>query len=345
MPDRIPVLVITQAGGAHVDLYLQALKAADACSEVLLADADGNWQATARQILGGKLTHVARDYKSILNERRPPMALITLEAKLAPPVIDAALDSGCHVLTEKPACVRIDDFVPLVERADSKHRYLMLALANRLVPEIIEARRLISTGQLGKLFGLEMHIIADQTRLKSPDYHKSWFAHKDRAGGGHLIWLGIHWLDLAMFMTGSAIAEVAGFTALVGGQPIRVEDAAAAVLKFDNGMLGTMTSGYYVDKGYHSHIKLWGSEGWLQLEPTGDAPLTWYTTKGAGKVSTLPGPKPVRGYTPFVIEAVKACANMTEPPISNADGLRVLKTIFAIYSAAETGRAIKVEST
>ena len=138
----------------------------------------------------------------------------------------------------------------------------MLALANRINPEIVAARAIMESEQIGKLYGLEMHLVADQTRLTRQTYQQQWFAQKHRAGGGHLIWLGIHWLDLAMHITGSSITEAAGFTANIGGQPIDIEDSAAAAFRFDNGVLGTITSGYYLDKGYHSHIKIWGV-GWM----------------------------------------------------------------------------------
>jgi predicted dehydrogenase len=344
MADAIKVALITHAVGAHVEAYLQALAATEACSAVVLVDADGKWEADARRILGDKLTGVSRDYRDVFARDKPQLALVTLEAKLAPPVIDAALESNCHVFAEKPACVRAEDFAALVAKADVRHRYLMLALANRTNPEIIEARQMIAAGRIGKLYGIETHIIADQTRLTDPSYHSGWFADRERAGGGHLIWLGIHWLDLMMFLTNSSIVDAAGFTALVGGQPIRIEDSAAAALRFDNGMLGTITSGYYLDKSYHSHIKLWGSHGWLHLQPTPDTSFEWYTTQGegAGTVMKWTGDKEPRGYTPFVRDAVSACANMSAPPISNADSLRALRTVFGIYSAAESGKSVKV---
>lgn len=344
MADGIQVALLTHAGGAHVGAYLQALAATQECAHVVLCDPDGEWEKEARRLLGDKLTGVYRDHQELLTREKPGMALVTMEARLAPPVIDAALDANCHVFAEKPACVRVKDFVPLVKKADSRHRYLMLALANRLNPEIAEARRLIAAGQIGRLYGLEMHLIADQTRLTRPDYHRQWFARKSRAGGGHLIWLGIHWLDLAMFLIDSPIVDVAGFTANVGGQPIDVEDSAAAAFRFENGILGTITSGYYLDKGYHSHIKLWGSAGWLHLEPIGNTPLQSYTTQGdsAGKIVDWTGSREPRGYTPFVRDAVRACARMSEPPISNAHSLRALETVFAIYEAARTSRSVKI---
>ena len=106
----------------------------------------------------------------------------------------------------------------------------MLALANRVDPVMVEARRLIQGGHLGKLYGAELHTIADQTRLTRTEYHQAWYAQKAKAGGGHLIWLGIHWLDLAMYITGSSIVETAGFCGNVGGQPIDTEDSAAVVV-------------------------------------------------------------------------------------------------------------------
>ena len=71
------------------------------------------------------------------------MALVTLEAVQAPPVIRAALEANCHVLAEKPSCVRVEDFEPLVRLADMKHRLLMLALANRMRGTVRAARKLI----------------------------------------------------------------------------------------------------------------------------------------------------------------------------------------------------------
>ncbi|MEX0679469.1 MAG: Gfo/Idh/MocA family oxidoreductase [Pirellulales bacterium] len=344
MANPITVGLITHAGGAHVAAYLEALSAADDCDGVVLADADGNWEPDARRLLGEKLKHVVRDHTKLLKEHRPQMVLVSMEARLAPPVIDAALEADCHVFAEKPACVRARDFAALAEKADSKHRYLMLALANRTNPEIVAARRLIASGRIGKLYGLEMHIIADQTRLTDPGYQANWFAQRDRAGGGHLIWLGIHWLDLAMQLVDSSIAEAAGFTANVGAQPLDVEDSAAAAFRFENGALGTITSGYYLDKGYHSHIKIWGSAGWIHLKPIEDRPLDWYATTGdgAGTVQTWEGSTEPRGYTPFVREAVRACRTMTDPPITSADSLRALKTVFAIYLAAQSGRATRI---
>jgi predicted dehydrogenase len=339
----IKVAVLTEAGGSHLDSYFAALAATAEAQSVVLADASGASEALARKALGDKLTQVYRNTAELLRAEKPQMALVSLEAVHAPPVIDAALDAGCHVLAEKPACLRAADFAALVRKAQAKHLHLMLALANRISPPIVAARKLLASGAIGSLYGMELHLIADQTRLKQPAYRLRWVAHKDRAAGGHLAWLGIHWLDLAMHMTGSKIVEVAGFTGVVGGVPLDVEDSAAMALRFDNGTFGTLTSGYYVDKGYHMHLKFWGSHGWIEMDPRGPVPFTWYSTKTTdARPQAYDGPTQPTGYTPFVQRCVRASAGLEEPPVTGEESLRVLQTVFACYEAAATGKTQQV---
>lgn len=340
MPKTIKVGVITQPQGAHLDAYFQSLAAAEEVAEVVLADSSGKIKDRAEKGLKDKLKNSYKDAKEMLDKELPHMALVSMEAVEAPPMIDAALDAGCHVFAEKPACTRAEDFEALVKKAQQKHRFLMLALANRTNPSIQEARRIIKEGKLGKIYGMEIHIIADQTRLTRPEYHKTWLASKARAGGGHLIWLGIHWLDLGLYLTGLKVKQVAGFAGIVGGQPIEVEDSAAVSFKLDNGSFGTITSGFYLDKGYHQHIQIWGEHGWVHLNDVADNPLDWYSTKDTKepKIERFTPPPGKGGYPPFVRAAARACAGLEPAPITGEECLHVLKTIFTFYKAVQTGK-------
>jgi predicted dehydrogenase len=340
MPKSITVAVITHAGGAHLDSYLGALAKTEEADAVVLADPDEKWPAAARKALGDKLKATYKDTAEMLRREKPQMALVSMEAALAPPQIDAALEAGCHVLAEKPSCVRAADFEKLATKAQRLHRQLMLALANRVYAPVQEARRLLRAGALGKLYGVEVHLVADQTRLKNEKYRKEWVCSKARAGGGNLIWLGIHWLDLALYVTGLKVKQVAGFAGVVGGQPIDIEDAAAVALRFDNGCFGTMTAGYFLDRGYQSHIQLWGEYGWLRLAAIEGEPLEWYSTKDTKepKVQRFEY-KADRGYTPFVRAAVRAAAGLEDAPITPEECLHVLQAIFAFYQAVQTERS------
>jgi len=338
--------LLTHAGGAHIGAYLSALATAKDCDEVVIADPDNRWTEEARKQLGEKLTRTWNSPADLLANESPQLCLVSMEAKHAPPVIEAVLNSGSHVFSEKPACVSLEQFESLANLAESKHLQLMLAFANRTNPESQAARAKIRQGILGDIYSIDMHIVADQTRLTRPAYHQSWYADKSRAGGGHLIWLGIHWLDLAMYLTGTAISEVTGNVTTIGGQPINAEDSAVATLRFSNGMLGTLNSGYYLDTGYHTQIRIWGSNGWINLNPFGEHAMTWYENTGpkAKQVQIFAGPKEPRGYSPFVARAVSAIATHTAPPITTQESLNALRTVFGIYSAAESGKAISIDS-
>ncbi len=347
---RIHVGVFTEAGGAHLGAYFEALAEIEECENVVLCDPSGESFNAARKALGEKLAAVFQDAGKLLAEAKPELAVVSMEAVNAPPVVRQALKAGCHVFAEKPACVRAADFEELVKLAESEDRHLMLALANRITPSVQRAKQLVGDGVIGDLYGAEIHLVADQARLTRESYHRGWFADRARSGGGHLIWLGIHWLDLSMYLTGNEIREVTGFTANVGGQPIKIEDAAALALRYDNGALGTMTSAYFLDKGYHSHLRLWGSRGWIEYaewlgtERTPN-PLTWYSTAPGHEtdgIAKYEGPLEPRGYTPWLRACVRAAAGLETPPITGREGLRVLRTVFAGYEAAEEGKVVGV---
>lgn len=344
MAQSIKVAVLTNAGGAHLSAYFPALAQTMEAESVVLADPSARTVAPAKKALGEKLTATYKDADELLRKEQPHMALISVEARMAPPLIEKALDAGCHVLSEKPACVRAEDFAPLVRKAQQKHRHLMLALANRVHASVREARRIIRDGLLGKIYAVEVHFVADQTRLKREAYRKEWYNIKARAGGGNLTWLGIHWLDLALFITGLKVKQTAGFAGVVGGQPLDTEDSAAVALRFDNGTFGTMICGYYLDKGKQSHLQVWGENGWLRLAAYEELPLEWYSTKDGkdAKVRRFEYPRGKGGYTPFVRAAVRAGAGLEEAPITGEECLHVLQTIFAFYQAAQTGRMREV---
>jgi predicted dehydrogenase len=340
MPDKIKVGVITQAGGGHLPDYFESLARADEVEAVALADASGKAEPTARKALGDRLQGVYQDGGQLLRQVQPHMVIVSLESAQAPPAIDAALSAGCHVVAEKPSCVRAADMEKLAQKAQSKHRHLMLAMPNRLHAPVREARRLVQEGKLGKIYGLEAHLVSDQTRLSNATYRQEWFCSKARAGGGALAWLGILWLDTALFIAGLKARQVAGFAGLVGGQPVDIEDSAALSLRLDNGSFGVFTTGYYLDKGNHSHIKIWGQHGWLRLAAVEEEPLEWYST-ASGKEATVQRfeyAKGGRGFRSFIRAAVRASAGLDEPPITTEETLQIIKTVYAFYQAAQTGR-------
>lgn len=351
MPDTIRVGVLTDTDGAHLDSYFTSLAKTPEVEKVAVSDPSGSSRALAAKLLGEKFAGFHDSHAKMLAAFEPKLALVSVEPRLTPPVITTALNAGCHVLTEKPACVRAKDFEALAELAEMKHLHLMLALANRVHAPVQEARKLIAAGKLGRLFGVNLFLVADQSRLTREGYRTSWRGSKARGGGGHLAWLGIHWLDLIFYITGLKLEAATGFTDVVGKQPIDAEDSAACSLRFNDRVLGTMLSAFYLDEkfktkvsAYQSHMQIWGEQGWLKLALFEQEPMTWYSSQEPGepKVQTFEYPKGQRTYLSFVQAAVRAAAGLQKPPITGAEGLNVLKAIFAVYKAAETGQTQRI---
>jgi len=343
---KIRVGVITEQNGPHLGIYFPAIANCSSVSSVAVADASGTTFQTAQNTLGRHADFKRyRDASKMIKQFRPQLVLIALAAHRGPSWIRQALEAGCHVLAEKPACVRAEDFRPLVKLAQAKQLNLMLALPSRLSPTTLRAKQIVDSGWIGKPYGVTYFQVKDQARLTRPDYQKSWFAFPDKAGGGHLIWLGIHNLDQVGFITSDRVQKVTGFARNVGGQPVKTEDSEAVAFQYRSGMLGTFHGGYYLDGGsYQGGTTLWGSRGWIKLSgyrgPDGSRrSFQWYSTHSEAPrgVQTEQEPEGVNSYQLLVQAAIDAARGARAAPLTGEDCLHILEVIFGAYRASETG--------
>jgi len=336
--------VVLRPESAHRDIYLGVLSELEEVGEVVACDETGRTFGEVKRLLGGKLGGKYRDLGDMLEKGKPDMVLVTLEAFRAPEAIGRALDEGVHVLSEKPACVDPGDFEVLVEKAEERDLQLMLAFAFRRSPMVLWAKEVVGKGDIGKIYGVQAHFIADQARIRDEEVRESWFFRKELGGGGHLLWLGCHFVDMITFVTGRRIERVSCFTSVVGGEPIDVEDSAAVSFELEGGAIGNLLSAYYLDKDKHSLFQVWGEHGWLRMYPHEWTPLEWYsdlyTLSPLRKLSFQEGRWDV--YLPFVRSCVRACMGEEPPPITPREGLYVLEVVHAAYRAAETGQVQEV---
>ena len=212
--------VLTEAtGGGHLRQFLQGFASSHGVARVAVSDPTGKKFDQAKAILDDRLEGLYRSHQEMLQKARPKLVVVALEGHHSPPAIRMALEAGSHVITEKPGCARLENFEPLAPLAQTQNRELMLAMHTRMSQAIQKARELIRKGYLGKPYSATMDWIADQTRLTRPEFHSLWVASKAKAGGGKLIYHGIHYLDVLQYLTGdridriSALCENVGWTA------------------------------------------------------------------------------------------------------------------------------------
>jgi predicted dehydrogenase len=339
------VALIQRAHSRHRRYYLEALRDLEAVTAVAVVDPEGATVPEARGLVPDK---PVRSYASLDALRRAEdvaMAIVTLSGVEAPGAIRPVLEAGVPVLAEKPACVDPDDFARLAETAERARAPLMLALCNRLAPWATDARRIVAAGGIGRLYAARAMVLADQARIWDPRT-RDWTFRKAEVGGGHLIWLGIHWLDVLLYLTGDRVTAVQALTANAGGGPIDVEDVATVNLRLAGGALASLVSAYAVAGGNDKQIDvgLWGAEGWLRFD-VDRRTLDWHN-RGAGMNGAprrrLGYDSVAGGYTPFVRDCLRASLGEIPPPITGAEGLEVLRIVFAAYAAAETGRTVEL---
>ena len=86
-------------------------------------------------------------------------------------------------------------------------------------------------------------------------------------------------------------------------------------------------------------IKIWGSKGWLEMDYTTGNHLRWSLNKDKpGTIHKFEESIQPRGYTPCVHAAVRSVLEKEPPTLTSRDSLQVLRTIYAAYEAAETGK-------
>ncbi len=338
-------LVMEADEQGHRAFFLQALRDLDLVQHVVVIDETGMTFEEAEYTLGSKLRGTHTNMEPILKSGAVDLAIVSVIAAHAPPIVRRCLEHHLHVMVEKPACTHPDQFAPLVALAEKQGRNLIVPLARRLSPWVQEARRLVEEDTFGRIYALRGGVIADQTRLHPSDGKYDWTFHRKLAGGGHLLWLGIHWIDLMTYITRSSVVEVQALTGIVGGAPIDVEDLALVNLKFENGAYGSLISGYLLDIPYQLDLSLWGSDGWIRFGTADQHSLEWQT-RSADSADSVTHQITYSGavfpnYTPWIERTLRSCTNNGEqPPITGSEALNALRVVHAAYTSAETGRTV-----
>lgn len=197
----------------------------------------------------------------------------------------AAAQAGKHVFCEKPLARTAEEaktMLDAVEKAGVKH---MVAFNYRFVPAIVQAKKLIDSGALGRIF--HYRAIYLQEWIIDPDFPKIWRLDKSVAGSGALGDLGAHVIDLARFLVGEP-TQVMGMTKTFiderpltdgsGTGKVDVDDAFISLVEFDNGAIGTIEASRFC-RGRRNHqvIEINGERGSIHfnLERMNELNVFW----------------------------------------------------------------------
>jgi UDP-N-acetyl-2-amino-2-deoxyglucuronate dehydrogenase len=145
------------------------------------------------------------------------------------------LERGKHIIVEKPMTIHLRDSERLVALAKKHRRYVFAVKQVRFNPAVRVLKEAVAKGKLGKL--LSCNLIMHWNRPQAYFDKDAWRG-KKRLDGGTFINQGIHYLDLLVWIGGAVKSVYAVADTL--NHDIEVEDHLSAILRFKNGMLGTI---------------------------------------------------------------------------------------------------------
>lgn len=269
----------------------------------------------------------------------------------------AAFEAGKHVLCQKPMAPSVSDCRRMVEAARRTGKTLGLMMDMHSNPVLQDVKAAIGQGLLGKIAAVRVRCAHRGPFLSNYRATDHWRASRANIGGGSFMQLGVHVLNLALWMLEDDVVSVTGYAKnLYCQQSIEGEDTVAASGELRSGALITMESGYssvgtgIEIQGTAGHVIWVENDYYLEMSADFDGKMVHYQ-KPQGKPSTVrldgapleakieaikKDDNPQRGFARAVLAGKPA-------PVPGEVGTRDVAIIQAIYLAAEQGGRVQVK--
>ena len=293
---------------------------------------------------------VFTDAKEMFRKADLDAVSVATPNKFHAPLSIAALSSGLHVLCEKPMAMNAREAQRMNAAAKKARKNLMINFSYRFSDMSYALKQQVDSGAIGDVyFGRTVW----HRRRGIPGMGKA-FTTKELSGGGPLIDLGVHRLDLALWLmgypepiavSGSAYNEIAKGLAAKAKKTFTVEDLACGIVKFSNGATLIIEASWAlnIDEREHMVTLLCGKKGGLVQKNVGGGYqfTAEIYTEEQGRLftktldwSTAPAPSSYHEFVNSIVEK--------RPPLATGEeGLKVMKILDGIYKSAETGKEVR----
>jgi predicted dehydrogenase len=345
---KIGVGVIGSGGiaqGAHLPGYA-ALK--DEVEIVACCDLDEKVAKAAAERFGAK--KVFKNYRDMLALKNiQAVSVCTPNFMHKTPTV-AALKAGKHVLCEKPIAMNAIEGAEMCRTAQENGMKLMVGLNNRFRSDVQALKRQIDAENFGEIYYARAQALR---RRGIPGWGV--FGDKEKQGGGPLVDIGVHALDLTWYLMGmpKPIAasgktytkfgtrdDVVGLMGQWDPKTFTVEDFAVGFIRFDNGATAIVESSFCANIGKDVFTTaLFGTSGGGQLNP-----IQIFTEENGTLFDVTPVHLPeVKTHHREIELFIEAIRNDTQVPVPGEQALEVMKMLDAIYESSERDREVKIK--
>ncbi|MEO9871008.1 Gfo/Idh/MocA family protein [Ekhidna sp.] len=253
----------------------------------------------------------------------------------------ASLNSGFHVLCEKPMAINSMDCEEMIKTAEKRNKRLFIVKQNRFNPAIEAVKEKIDKGDLGNIYSIQLNCFWN----RNFEYYKnSGWKGTAQLDGGTLFTQYSHFIDLLYWMIGDVEKTSAMIQNYAHDEVIEFEDTGVVSLKFKNGVLGTIN--YTVNafaKNMEGSITIFGEKGTVKVGGQYLNKLEYQSFEGE-EIGTLKEGNPANEYGEYqgsmsnhdrVYENLIAVLNGEGSIATNGlEGLKTVEIIEKIYKSA-----------
>lgn len=279
--------------------------------------------------------HTFADYHKMLEADDVDAVLVATPNFLHKEMTVAALEAGKHVLCQKPPAMTVDEVNVMFDTAEKTGRTLMISLNQRFDHSNLWLKSLIDQGEMGEPYYGKAGWLRRRCDLPG------WFTDKARSGGGPLIDLGVHVLDLTLHLMGYPKVKSVKASVVNKLTPqVTVEDLAMALIQFENGGAMTLENSMNLNVETEKiYCQVAGTKGGAQAYP----PM-FFTEKGGENINMQPihtGFEPPMDQGVALLKHFTECVNTGKQPVVTREQMVTLMQILcAIYESGETGREV-----
>jgi predicted dehydrogenase len=293
-------------------------------------------RANAEKRAGTTGAAIYADYNDMLAEADIDAVDICLPHHLHKDAIVAAARAGKHILCEKPLCLTPEEARDVAAAVEEAGVTLMCAHNQLFLPAVAKAKELIEAGTLGRVYEVRT---TDSFFNDFDPENMGWRAHAKTSGGGELIDTGYHPTYLMLHLAGGVPVEVTAMLATHRLGFMEGEDSANVLVRFDNGVIGTLvTSWAYEPADGTERFSAVGELGSL----TSDGTTLSYHRRGEEPV--ILELEPVDEFGAEIGHFARSILDGTRPLHTEKEGIEVLGIILGAYESARTRSIAEVAS-
>ncbi|MGM9954469.1 MAG: Gfo/Idh/MocA family protein [Peribacillus sp.] len=285
------------------------------------------------------------DYIELLKNKDIDVVSVCTPNYLHAPITIAALEAGKHVLCEKPMATSLEDAEKMNEAAVKSGKILMIGHNQRFVPSHQKAKKLIESGELGKIYSFRTAFGHSGPETWSVDGENSWFFKKNQAVIGAMGDLGVHKADLLRYVLGEEFVEVGAFVETSAKQQADVDDSAACILRTGSGIIGTLTASWSYAKEDNATV-IYAEKAVLRLEDDPKYSLIIHHKNGKTETFELGGIQTNdsggQHDTGVISHFIKSVVNNEEPLVTGIEGLQSLKVILGAMESNASRQIVRL---